>query len=305
MNSQHRMDDLLQRHRLGELPPHLEKKALEILATPEGRRRLEELVAEDERILRELPPRKMADAIRQRLESERHREPMPGRWVRAGWVAGSGLAVVLGGLAVVAWFRAPAGEPATGAVAISPASPRAVPETATHSLFAPKTASKPAVEETVAEAPISAAPTGTEGLRTKGDSHRLRIHRVGASGGVAIPLVDGDSARAGDILQVSLSAGPAAFAAVLSLDGTGLVTRHLPETGDSAVPVREEREAPHSFELDTTSGFERFVLVQADHSFPLHEVEIALRRAGGTTALHLPQGWTVQSILVRKREIRP
>jgi len=70
MNNPHRMDDLLSRHRLGELPPHLEKEVLEFLSTREGRRRLEELEAEDERILLESPPRRVADEIRRRLDVE-------------------------------------------------------------------------------------------------------------------------------------------------------------------------------------------------------------------------------------------
>jgi len=162
-----------------------------------------------------------------------------------------------------------------------------------------------AAEMKIAEGPAAYAVPGTEGLRTKGEIRRLRVHRVASPGGTAVPLADGDTARSGDLLQVSLLAGPATFAAVLSLDRNGQVTRHIPETGDSAVPSREEREAPHSFQLDNTPGFERFVLVQSDRPFPLRQAETLLRRAGARAALSVPGGWTVQSILVAKPESRP
>jgi hypothetical protein len=142
-------------------------------------------------------------------------------------------------------------------------------------------------------------------LRTKGDVRRLRVHRVVAPGGTAVPLSDGDTARAQDLLQVSLLAGPATFAAVLSVDGSGQVTRHIPETGDSSVSLREAREAPHSFQLDATPGFERFVLVQSPHPFLLRDAESLLRRTGARSALAAPSGWTVQSIYIAKPESRP
>jgi hypothetical protein len=157
----------------------------------------------------------------------------------------------------------------------------------------------------IAQGPVAVPAYDDEGLRTKGDLRRLRVHRVAAPNGTAVPLANGDTARFGDLLQVSLLAGPSTFAAVVSLDGAGHITRHIPEIGDSSVPVREAQEAPHSFQLDHTPGFERFVLIQSNHPFALSEAEAVVRRAGANSTLSAPVDWTVQSILVAKSEKLP
>lgn len=304
----HRMDDLLSRHRLGELSPRQERDVLEFLSTQEGKRRLEEQEAEDERILKELPPHRMAEEIRRRADRSRRDEPSTRHRPAVGWFAGSGLAVALGCLAIAISLRNTTPSPTAETAPVSlrtetnpgTASPISAPSPAGRQAATHGEPTAPATE--IALAP---APAPDDGLRTKGEIRRLRVHCVSAPNGVAVPLADGDGARPGDLLQVSLLAGPATFAAVLSLDGTGHVTRHIPETGDSSVAVRDAREAPHSFQLDSTPGFERFVLVQSDRPFPLRTAESILGRAGARAPLAVPGGWTVQSILVAKPEPRP
>jgi hypothetical protein len=307
MNDRHRMDDLLSRHRLGELPDSFREEVQRFLSTPEGRRRMEQLEAEDERILQDLPPRRVAEAILRRVDALERREPNRRHRTAVGWLAGSGLAVALGGLAVVASLRFSGPTPVAQTASASPeaktdsvAQPAAIP---TERPSSPVRSRLP--EATVAVGPTTTALAGEDGLRTKGEVRRLRVHRVVAPTGVAVSLADGDTAHAGDLLQVSILSGPTTFAAVLSVDGRGQVTRHLPETGDSSISLREGREAPHSFQLDATAGFERFVLIQSPQPFLLGDAEALLRRAGARSALAAPFGWSVQSILVAKPEQRP
>ena len=71
-----------------------------------------------------------------------------------------------------------------------------------------------------------------DGMRTKGGTLRLRIHRIEGSK-TAIALRDDDTASPGALLQATLLPGEQSYAALLSIDGKGGVTRHVPEQGDS------------------------------------------------------------------------
>jgi len=71
---------------------------------------------------------------------------------------------------------------------------------------------------------------------------------------------------------------------LLSLDGAGRVTVHLPDpTGvgaAAAVPLAAAREVrlPSAYELDDAPAFERFVLITADRPFPAAVAIDAARR---------------------------
>lgn len=134
----------------------------------------------------------------------------------------------------------------------------------------------------------------------KGASHRLAIHRIAKADAQAVRLSDRDSAWAGDLLQVGTLAGPKRFVAILSLDGNGQVTRHLPESGDSSQLVATKQQAPHSYQLDDAPRFERFVLVESRSAFDLASVEALLKKAGASGAIQ-SKGLRIESILLNKK----
>src|SRR5215831_15505456 len=90
----------------------------------------------------------------------------------------------------------------------------------------------------------------------------LRMYRKTPNGAVE-RLHNGAFTRAGDRVQVAYTASEARFGVVLSIDGRGDVTWHLPPgyPGPAArLGSGVETTLPWSFELDDAPGFERFVM---------------------------------------------
>jgi hypothetical protein len=150
----------------------------------------------------------------------------------------------------------------------------------------------------------------------KGDtvpSGRLLVYRRrpgGISAGDSELLSDGARGARGDLLQLAYDKAPEGLYGVLiSLDGAGKVTQHLPEEGASrASPLIALRELrlPAAYELDDAPGFERFMLVTAAQPFAVATVIEAahvLARRGSvarTQPLGLPSSFLQTSVLLNK-----
>jgi hypothetical protein len=144
-----------------------------------------------------------------------------------------------------------------------------------------------------------------DGTRMKGDA-RLTIHRQGV-GADTEPLADGARARPGDVVQLAYVAAGRRYGVVLSVDGRGIVTQHLPEAGGDAVPLQGGGAValPHAYALDDAPAFERFFLVTSDGPFraaPALDAARALVAAGRarTGPLDLPPGLSAASFLLEK-----
>lgn len=125
-------------------------------------------------------------------------------------------------------------------------------------------------------------PTGEDEITIKGDalrSPRLLVYRQRQKPG-SVPgstaserLGDGAQAASGDLLQLAYDKAPEGlFGVLLSLDGAGRVTQHLPEEGARAsAPLTSVREIPlpSAYELDDAPDFERFVLITAPRPFAI------------------------------------
>lgn len=155
-----------------------------------------------------------------------------------------------------------------------------------------------------------------ERTEIKGDtlpSGRLLVYRQrpgGASAGDSERLSDGARGARGDLLQLAYDKAPEGLYGVLiSLDGAGKVTQHLPEEGASrASPLTALREfrLPSAYELDDAPGFERFMLVTAAQPFAVAtvtEAAQALARRGSaarTQPLALAPSFLQTSLLLNK-----
>jgi len=148
-------------------------------------------------------------------------------------------------------------------------------------------------------------PDQADQTRIKGDA-TLLVYRD--RGGQPELLKSGATAQAGDTLQLAYARARKAYGMIVSIDGVGKVTLHLPERdGEAARLVRDKRtELPHSYELDAAPGFERFFLVSSDAPFSTSLVMEAARTltARGdlsrTDSLPLPRGLEQTSFLVTK-----
>lgn len=149
---------------------------------------------------------------------------------------------------------------------------------------------------------------GSEGTQVKGvTAPHLELHRQRAGADPEV-LAAGAAVRAGNLLQLSYVAAGAPYGVVVSVDGRGAVTLHLPEGGGRAVPLRRGGAVAlaHAYQLDDAPGFERFFLVTARAPFDAGVAIEAARRiaalgAAETAPLPLPPGLGQQAVLLRKR----
>lgn len=144
-------------------------------------------------------------------------------------------------------------------------------------------------------------PEPGEGSRAKGLGPSLLVHR--SAGGAIETLSDGAHARGGDLVQLSYVVARRAHGAILSIDGAGTISLHLPLEGDRSVPLEAGRAVPlsHAYELDDAPSFERFFFLTSEAPFSLEEILEAARRAG-PTADRLPLGEAIEqtTFLLRK-----
>jgi len=147
--------------------------------------------------------------------------------------------------------------------------------------------------------------------RLKGLSTHLSLFRKTPTGG-AEELRTGAAARQADVLQISYTAGEAKYGVILSVDGRGAVTWHVPagyQGGSRAAPALDQQGQvvlPSAYELDDAPGFERFFLVYAAAPFEVGDVQRAARAlaarpgAAQREMLALPRGLGQYSLLLKK-----
>lgn len=260
---------LLERYLLDELP-RKERRQLEkeLEQDPALRTELEKLRRSDQQILSAYPAERMIPEILKRAALTKA-EPAAHRPWRLAWLAAPALALVVFLLVI-----------------LPPILQRrlAVSEN-----------SRP--EDYIAvkgSGPISPSASG------------LRIYR--RSGGVDQILRNGETARAGDLLQVTYIAGSEIYGVVLSIDGAGSVALHFPEQEDGDTALQRGRRVflPQAYKLDQAPLFERFFFITAKEPLPTATIlekagELAADQDKAMTAgLDLPGGFRQYSLLVRK-----
>jgi hypothetical protein len=118
-------------------------------------------------------------------------------------------------------------------------------------------------------------------VRIKGLDPQITLFRKSGSGSER--LADGALARRGDVVRLGYQAAGRPYGAILSIDGRGVVTRHLPRQGERAVALRGGGTVllDEAYELDDAPRRERFYFVTAVSAFDLAPLLEIARRAGG------------------------
>lgn len=270
-------DWLLERIALGELPPALLQAARARLAGEEdGPARLAELQRSNEQILAALPPAAVAEQVARRSRLLDAAAAEAARLRRRALYR------------QLRWACPAVAAAACGLLLLLP--------------FGPWDGPPPGPGATSSTARM-AEPTRVKGLDPHLVVRRLRGQQVEllAAGALAGPA---------DVLQLSYVAAGQRYGTVLSLDGRGSVTLHLPETGEMAAALTRSGEVPlpASYELDDAPAFERFFFVTAEKPFAVAPVLAAARSLASTPAeasrapLALPPGLAQSSWLLRKHE---
>ncbi len=143
-------------------------------------------------------------------------------------------------------------------------------------------------------------------VRPKGPKPKLHLYRMKSTGAEAINT--GIVLRRGDRVQVGYTSGDATHGVIVSVDGRGTVTLHLPgEAGADTRLTPGRHAAPDAYELDDAPQFERFFLVAADHELDAARIVAAAEAlaASGDALdgdLQVSDEVVVKSFLVRKEE---
>ena len=157
---------------------------------------------------------------------------------------------------------------------------------------------------------LPATVSTTEDSRPKGVKPTLAVYRRTDRGSET--MADGAIARAGDLLRLGYPAVPQVYGAILSVDGRGTITRHLPANGARAALLAHGRLnlLDAAYELDDAPGWERFYFVTADTEFDLEPIVTAVRQLTARDLQHppglLPLGREFsQAMCLLQKEARP
>jgi hypothetical protein len=145
------------------------------------------------------------------------------------------------------------------------------------------------------------------GDRIKGLRPGLVLYRRTAEGSET--LADGSIARSGDVVRLGYRAAGKPYGVILSIDGRGSVTVHLPARGDRAVPLKADSTVllDTAYELDDAPRWEQFYFITGDTPFAVPPI-VEAARAAPTSAtpppLVLPRGLD-QATFSLQKEARP
>jgi len=122
----------------------------------------------------------------------------------------------------------------------------------------------------------------TEGI--KGLEPALQLFRKTPAG--SEELRDGATARAGDLIRIGYRAAGHGWGVILSVDGRGVVTQHLPRDAARAARLSTESQAllDFAYELDDAPRWERFYLVAGSAPFDATPVIEAARAVAASGA---------------------
>ena len=186
--------------------------------------------------------------------------------------------------------------------------------------FSPRTAVRFATVALVAAAAVililviprapspSNGPAGDRLKGTVGARPSLSVYRRTAAGSER--MTDGDLVHAGDLLRLGYASAGRPFGVILSIDGRGTVTMHLPPSGDRAAALQSGSTVllDAAYELDDAPRIERFYFITAGDAFAVAPVMQAAKQAAGTpggalpAALSLPAGLEQTSFAIGKEE---
>ncbi|HEX6465552.1 MAG TPA: hypothetical protein VFZ98_13915 [Vicinamibacterales bacterium] len=134
----------------------------------------------------------------------------------------------------------------------------------------------------------------------------LAIYRRTPSGSER--LADGDIVRAGDLLRVGYTSAGRAYGIILSIDGRGTLTMHLPPSGSESVPLAQAQTTTlldRAYELDDAPNIERFYLIAGARPFQVAPILAAARAArSAPDALTLPPGLEQVTFAIQKEARR-
>jgi hypothetical protein len=136
-----------------------------------------------------------------------------------------------------------------------------------------------------ATAPPPVSSAADDGDRIKGIGASLAIYRRTDAG--SEQLADGASAHEGDVVRIGYRVAKGGYGVILSIDGRGQVTLHLPANDGRAVALDSGGQVllDRAFELDDAPVIERFHFIAGPTPFAVAPIIDAVRAAGAAAVV--------------------
>jgi len=152
----------------------------------------------------------------------------------------------------------------------------------------------------VPDAPVD--DSGVEVVRIKGAEAEMFLYQKVDSG--SNRLQPGDTVQVGDRIQIRYRAAEARYGFIFSLDGNGLVTRHMPLQGKMAALLDTSGTVnlDFSYELDDAPRWEKFYFISSAEAFSLDGLITSLQDSfvSGKDTLDLPENLNQQVFVLNK-----
>lgn len=134
-------------------------------------------------------------------------------------------------------------------------------------------------------APTPVGNAADDGDRIKGIGASLAIYRRTDAG--SEQLADGASAHEGDVVRIGYRVAKGGYGVILSIDGRGQVTLHLPASDGRAVALDTGGQVllDRAFELDDAPVAERFHFIAGSAPFAISPIIDAVRAAGAAAVV--------------------
>ena len=144
-----------------------------------------------------------------------------------------------------------------------------------------------------------------EAARIKGGDLEMFAYRKKESGNEI--LAEDIRLEQGEEIQLAYFAREKSFAAILSVDGRGKITRHMPLHGTEALAIDTPSFAllPYSYKLDDAPSFEDIYFIASPDRFKIAEIEPFLSAGydNGTPAILLPSPYRYARLRILKTEV--
>jgi hypothetical protein len=134
-------------------------------------------------------------------------------------------------------------------------------------------------------------------VRLKGQGPQLKIYRKTPDGSES--LEDGARTFPGDVIRIGYQAAGRPYGTIVSVDGWGKATLHLPNEGSLSVRLKSDGRILLDFalELDDAPGWERFYFVTSDAPFDVSPVLEAARQIDLARPVDLPENLDLPRVL--------
>lgn len=151
--------------------------------------------------------------------------------------------------------------------------------------------------------PQARAITSEDTVRAKGPRQPvLQVMRAEVAGARAEAVEPTDTLAAGDRVQLRFQPRGARHAVIVSVDGRGATTLHMPDSIDDSTSLPQGAQrltVGHAYELDDAPAYERFFLITADAPLDPEALLTAAAQAGAG-ALIPPADARVVAFTLRK-----